>query len=93
MPGGRNARTAPGLVMASPQTAPVHHITVDGAERSAEAIERAFWTCDYVASTRGVQFVSLDVCAAITDLIKSEKFGGDTTRWSSGGASASRRST
>ena len=30
-----------------------------------------------VASTRGMQFVSLDLCAAITDLIKTEKFGGD----------------
>jgi hypothetical protein len=62
---------------ATPQTTPVHRITVNGAERSAEAIEKAFWVCDYVASTRGMQFVSLDLCEAITDLIKTEKFGGD----------------
>jgi hypothetical protein len=68
---------APCPVRASPQSAPVHHISLEGSERSAEAIEAAFWMCDYVATTRGMQFVSLDVCAAITELIKSEKFGGD----------------
>jgi len=69
--------SAPVPAIASPQSTPVRHITVDGAERSAEAMERTFWVCDYVASTRGMQFVSLDLCAAITDLIKTEKFGGD----------------
>ena len=68
---------ASGSVGATPQTTLVHRITGDGAERSAETIEKAFWVCDYVASTRGMQFVSLDQCAAITDLIKNEKFGGD----------------
>lgn len=68
---------ASGSVGATPQTTPVHRVTLDGAERSAGEIEKAFWICDYVASTRGMQFVSLDLCAAITDLIKTEKFGGD----------------
>jgi hypothetical protein len=61
---------------ATPQTTPVHR-TVNGAERSAEAIEKAFWVCDYVASTRGMQFVALDLCEAITDLIKTQRFGGN----------------
>ena len=68
---------APGLAAAAPQTMPAHRIMANGAERSAEDLERAFWICDYVASTRGMQFVSLDLCAAITDFIKTEKFGGD----------------
>ena len=68
---------APCPVVASPNSVPVHHMTLEGTERSAEAIEAAFWTCDYVATTRGMQFVSLDVCAAITELIKTYKFGGD----------------
>ena len=68
---------APEGMGATPQTTPVHRVTLDGAERSAGDIEKAFWICDYVASTRGMQFVSLDLCAAITDLIKTEKFGGD----------------
>lgn len=68
---------ASGGVGATPQTTPIHRMTLDGAERSASHIEKAFWVCDYVASTRGMQFVSLDLCAAITDLIKTEKFGGD----------------
>jgi len=69
--------SAPVPGIASPQSTPVHRITVDGAEGGAEALERTFWICDYVASTRRMQFVSLDLCAAITDLIKTEKFGGD----------------
>lgn len=68
---------APHGVGATPDTMPVHRMTVNAAERSADDIEKAFWICDYVASTRGMQFVSLDLCAAITDLIKTEKFGGD----------------
>ena len=68
---------ATSLAVATPQTMPAYRIVANGEERSAEEIERAFWICDYVASTRGMQFVSLDLCAAITDLIKTEKFGGD----------------
>lgn len=68
---------ASGSIGATPQPTPVHRMTFDGAERSAGEIEKAFWICDYVASTRGMEFVALDLCAAITDLIKTEKFGGD----------------
>jgi len=68
---------APSLAAATPQTMPALRVIANGAERSAEEVERAFWICDYVASTRGMQFVSLDLCEAITDLIKTEKFGGD----------------
>jgi hypothetical protein len=74
---------APSLGMAAPQTMPCR-ITAQGAESNAGDLERAFWVCDYVASTHGMQFVSMDLCAAITDLIKTEKFDGDyeeLVRW------------
>jgi hypothetical protein len=41
--------SAPVPGIASPQSTPVHRITVDGAEGGAEALERTFWICDYVA--------------------------------------------
>ena len=75
---------APGLPEAAPYTMSPHRIVASEAARSAEELERAFWICDYIASTRGMQFVSLDLCATITDQIKTERFGGDydeMVRW------------
>jgi hypothetical protein len=75
---------APGLGMATPQATLAGAITAQVAQPSAEDLERAFWLCDYVASTHGMQFVSMDLCAAVTDLIKTEKFDGDyeeMVRW------------
>jgi hypothetical protein len=46
------------------------------AERSAE-LERAFWICDYTATTRGVYAAPVELCSAVTDELKREKFGGD----------------
>jgi hypothetical protein len=54
--------------MATSQTIPAHRINAQVVQPSAEDLERAFWVCDYVASTHGMQFVSMDLCAAITDL-------------------------
>ncbi len=74
----------PCLAAAKPQAMPGHRISANVAERSAEKLEQAFWVCDYVASTHGMQFVSMDLCAAITDQIKTERFGGDydeMVRW------------
>jgi hypothetical protein len=44
--------------------------------RSAE-LEKAFWVCDYTATTRGVHAAPIEVCSAVTDQLKREKFGGD----------------
>jgi hypothetical protein len=40
-------------------------------------IERAFWSCDYIGTTRGVQYAPVDVCVAVTEELKMRKFGGD----------------
>jgi len=40
-------------------------------------LERAFWMCDYTATTRGMHATPVDMCIAVTDELKSEKFGGD----------------
>ena len=74
--------TAPSFGMAEQEMA--CQVNAQIAESSAEDLEKAFWVCDYVASTHGMQFVSMDLCAAITDHIKTEKFDGDyeeMVRW------------
>ena len=40
-------------------------------------VERLFWLCDYVATTRGVDLTPVDVCGAATEELKNAKFGGD----------------
>jgi hypothetical protein len=40
-------------------------------------VERLFWLCDYVATTRGVDAAPVDLCGAATEALKIAKFGGD----------------
>jgi hypothetical protein len=40
-------------------------------------VERLFWSCDYVATTRGVDSAPVDVCSAATEELKNIRFGGD----------------
>ena len=40
-------------------------------------VERLFWLCDYVATTRGVDSTPVDVCSAATEDLKKARFGGD----------------
>ena len=40
-------------------------------------LEHAFWTCDYIATTRGVHVTPVDVCSAVTDELREQKFQGD----------------
>ena len=42
--------------------------------------ERMFWTCDYVATTRGLDATPVAACSAATDQLRDEKFGGDFLR-------------
>ena len=39
-------------------------------------LERAFWVCDYVATTRGLHATPAELCGAVTDELRNEKFGG-----------------
>lgn len=40
-------------------------------------VERAFWICDYMASTRRLPAATGAACMAIYDQLKARKFGGD----------------
>ena len=56
-----------------PSSAPAHE---PAAAQLAE-VERLFWVCDYVATTRGVDSAPVDLCSTATEAIKELKFGGD----------------
>jgi hypothetical protein len=52
------------------------------ADTEVEAIEladleKAFWICDYEATTYGVGAVDAEACVIVTEGLKREKFGGD----------------
>lgn len=51
------------------------HATV--GETEPHHLEAAFWFCDYVASTRGVEATPIALCSAAYDELKTVKFGGD----------------
>jgi hypothetical protein len=49
----------------------------DPVALSAPVLERAFWTCDHIATTRGPDATPVDFCAGVYDELKKRKFGGD----------------
>ena len=40
-------------------------------------LEKAFWICDYEATTYGIGNVNAEVCLVVTEDLKRVKFGGD----------------
>jgi hypothetical protein len=62
------------MAQESPAASTVSH--APGAVQVAE-VERLFWLCDYVATTRGVDSAPVDLCSAATEALKNAKFGGD----------------
>ncbi len=40
-------------------------------------LERAFWFCDFVATTKGVQATPIAACRHATEQLKKQKFSGD----------------
>ena len=40
-------------------------------------LEMAFWLCDYIATTRGVEATPIATCSAVYDELKTVKFSGD----------------
>ena len=43
-------------------------------------VERAFWACDYLATTYGYVAVDAHLCSMWTDALRDRKFGGDFER-------------
>ena len=46
------------------------------ADRLAD-LEKAFWVCDYTATEKGVSAAPVELCGAVTESLKNEKFKGD----------------
>jgi hypothetical protein len=44
---------------------------------AAPQLEEAFWACDYLATTRGVDATPADTCGAVYARLKETKFRGD----------------
>ena len=40
-------------------------------------LEKAFWICDYEATTYGIGNVDAEACGIVTEGLKNAKFGGD----------------
>lgn len=59
-----------------PQKAPSWPAVQLVGERLAD-LEEAFWSCDYVATTRGVASADVVTCGAIYYVLKERKFDGD----------------
>jgi hypothetical protein len=47
------------------------------AARSLGDLEKAFWACDYAATTRGVLSTPVEICGAVTEDFKRVRFAGD----------------
>ena len=47
------------------------------SRQTAADLEKAFWACDYAATTRGVSLGEGAICGAIYEDLKGSKFGGD----------------
>jgi hypothetical protein len=47
-----------------------------GAPKIAE-LEKQFWVCDYIGTTRGIEGPHWEVCSANYEELKQTKFGGD----------------
>ena len=48
----------------------------NGATKIAE-LEKQFWVCDYIGTTRGIEGPHWEVCSANYEELKQTKFGGD----------------
>ena len=65
------------------------------AEEPLQALEDAFWACDYVATTQGIQATPAGTCRYVTEHLKQVKFGGSFAQflewWRANKAAAHRR--
>lgn len=66
------ATAMPGTVLAT-EAVPANN----NEEFNATDLERAFWACDYVATTKGVSATPIAACKLATETLKKQKFGGD----------------
>lgn len=71
--------TAAALIVVSAIGGPVlsHAQVTLGAESVLDELEKAFWVCDYAATTSLVDFYSAIACSYLTESLRQRKFDGD----------------
>ena len=52
-------------------------VPVASAALAPADLEQAFWVCDYVATTYGMQAAPVDLCSEVTAALQKQKFSGD----------------
>src|SRR5690349_20980852 len=57
------------------ETTPV--TAISPSVHSPVDLEHAFWACDYIGTTRGVQAAPIEFCSEVTAALKEQKFDGD----------------
>jgi hypothetical protein len=65
-----------GVAFAQDEIASSPTLETQAAQRISD-LEKAFWICDYTATTHGLERTPLAMCAAVTDELKLTKFDGD----------------
>ena len=63
--------------VAQAQTSPYALAQPDTDAIALADLETAFWVCDYIATTRGVEATPIALCGAVYDELKTVKFSGD----------------
>jgi hypothetical protein len=51
------------------------------AQTRSASLERQFWYCDYVGTTRGVGAAPVAPCSAVTEQVLHSRFGGDYVKF------------
>jgi hypothetical protein len=60
---------------------PVAPVPTQVEEADPGKLERAFWACDFIATTQGVQATPIGVCRYVTEELKQQKFGGSFSQF------------
>ena len=60
------------------ETTPVA-VTASSVQTPAD-LEQAFWACDYIGTTRGLQAAPVAFCSEVTAALQEQKFDGDFGR-------------
>jgi hypothetical protein len=64
------------LAARAEEPAPEPPLPIQAEETDIQRLERAFWACDYVATTQGIQATPAAVCRYVTEELKQQKFSG-----------------
>ena len=63
------------LAKAAPASTAAPEVEIEALDTAT--LERAFWSCDYVATVHGPDRTPMAECSAATDRLKDERFAGD----------------